>query len=416
MKGDFSRRTFDARKRYSAVLIEQGRLLTDSDLEEEHRILAHRTESGTRDVVGGCGGPRDGAGFATTAADASTLLIGPGAYYVAGTRVENPASEPVPFTGQPDRYDVPWPLPPGRHAIVLDTWRRLVTALDDPSMREAALGGPTTSVREKVVWQVSAVGVSGNATCADPLPVAEVTTGQLAARAEEDVNLPSPCLIPPQAGYTGLENQLYRVEVLDGGTAYDLAAAPDVVAVTGFPEGTTNEVVVASVADINVGDAVEVFRSGSGSDPVEATLAHVVAVDAAAQRLTLTVSLPGFAPGDAPMLRRVGATFVVSRDNGSVVTLVEAVDGVEVTVHDTGPDDVLGFAIGQLVELTNDRIEPRGPAAAAAPDRRHRPVAASHHPGHGCLGARTRCALRCPRVPSPQAAPLGRRRRRAVPP
>ena len=38
MKGDFSRRTFDPRKHYSAVLQEQGRVLTDADLEAEHRI------------------------------------------------------------------------------------------------------------------------------------------------------------------------------------------------------------------------------------------------------------------------------------------------------------------------------------------------------------------------------------------
>jgi hypothetical protein len=56
----------------------------------------------------------------------------------------------------------------------------------------------------------------------------------------------------------------------------------------------------------------------------------------------------------------VDASFVVSRDNGCVVTTIEGIDGAEVTVHDLGVDDVLGFAIGQLVEITDDQIELEG--------------------------------------------------------
>src|SRR5215207_4906968 len=140
MNGDFSRRTFDATKHYSAVLVEQGRLLTDADSEEEHRILTHRTERATEDIVGGCGGPLPDAGFALSAPDGAELRIGAGRYYAAGALLENESE--VAFPDQPDRYDVPWPLPAGRHAVVLDSWRRLVTALDDPSIREVALGGP----------------------------------------------------------------------------------------------------------------------------------------------------------------------------------------------------------------------------------------------------------------------------------
>jgi Family of unknown function (DUF6519) len=355
MKGDFSRRTFDAAKHYSAVLVEQGRLLTDADSEEEHRILTHRAERATEDVVGACGGPLPDAGFALSMAGAE-LRIGAGPYYAAGTLLENEAE--VVFTGQPDRYDVPWPLPKGRHAVVLDSWRRLVTALDDPSIREVALGGPTTSSRERVVWQVGAVPVDDNWDCTEELPAPERTTGELAARAEPDEELPSPCLIPPQAGYIGLENQFYRVEIFDSGDAYDLDAAPGTVAVTGFPAGQPNRLTVAAAGSLAVGDAVEVYRTGTGSDPVEATFGHITGIDG--QTLTLSTALPVFGPTDAPTLRKVDAAFVVSRDNGSVVTSIEAIDGVEVTVHDTGPDDVLGFAVGQLVELSDDRVELEG--------------------------------------------------------
>jgi Family of unknown function (DUF6519) len=356
MKGDFSRRTFDATKHYTGVLVEQGRMLTDADSDEEHQILTYRAERGTEDIVGACGGPLPDAGFALGTPDNAELRIGAGPYYAAGTLLENESE--IAFTDQPDRYDVPWPPPAGRHAIVLETWRRLVTALDDASIREVALGGPTTSSRERVLWQVGAVPVEGGWVCTDELPPAERTTGELAAQAQPDEELSSPCLIPPQAGYTGLENQFYRVEIFDSGDAYDLEAAPDTVAITAFPAGQPNQLTVAALGSLAVGDPVEVFRTGPDSDPIEATFGYVTDVDGLT--LTLSTSLPAFGPTDAPTVRKVNAAFVVSRDNGSVVTRIEAIEGVEVTVHDTGPDDVLGFAVGQLVEVSDDRIELEG--------------------------------------------------------
>jgi hypothetical protein len=353
MKGDFSRRTFDATKHYSAVLVEQGRMLTDADSEEEHRILGYREERATRDIVGPCGGPLPNAGFGLTSPDNVELRIGAGPYYAAGTLLEN-ESETV-YPDQPDRVEVPWPLPAGRHAIVLETWRRLITALDDPSIREVALGGPTTSSRERVVWQVGALPVAADWICTDELPDATSTTGELAARAEPDDVLTSPCLVPPQAGYTGLENQFYRVEIFESGAAYDLQAAADTVDVTAFPAGAPNQVTVSALGPLAVGDAVEIFRTTADPDPLAATFGYITAVDGTT--LTLTTSVPALTPAEAPKLRRVDAAFVVSRDNGSVVTTIEAIDGVEITVHDTGPDDVLGFAIGQLVEISDDRIE-----------------------------------------------------------
>ncbi len=357
MKGDFSRRTFDATKHYSAVLVEQGRLLTDADSDEEHRILAHRHGRTTSDLVGGCGGPLPDAGFGLSTTDNTDLLIGAGRFYADGTLLENESE--VDYREQPDRFDVVWPLPAaGRFAILLHSWPRLVTALDDPSIREVALGGPTTSARERVVWQVEAAAVQAGWVCTDEPPALEQTTGQLAARAEPAAELSTPCLVPPQAGYTGLENQLYRVEIFDSGDAYDLDAAPDSVGVTGFVAGEPNRLTVDAIGPLAVGTGVEVFRSGPGTDPVEATFGYVTGIDGLT--LTLTSTLPSFGPNDAPRVRLVDTAFVVSRDNGCVVTSIEAIDGTEVRVHDLGPDDVLGFAIGQLVEISDDRIELEG--------------------------------------------------------
>src|SRR5215213_7547172 len=105
MKGDFSRRTFDERKHYSAVLQDQGRMLSEADLEEEHRILAYRIEREAADLIGGCGGPLADAGFAIGAVGAIGLSIGGGRYYVDGILVENEAKATA-FDSQPDRFGV----------------------------------------------------------------------------------------------------------------------------------------------------------------------------------------------------------------------------------------------------------------------------------------------------------------------
>jgi hypothetical protein len=48
------------------------------------------------------------------------------------------------------------------------------------------------------------------------------------------------------------------------------------------------------------------------------------------------------------------ASFKWSRDNGSVETRILSINANQVTVHDLGPDQVLGFAGGQTVELLTD--------------------------------------------------------------
>ena len=60
-------------------------------------------------------------------------------------------------------------------------------------------------------------------------------------------------------------------------------------------------------------------------------------------------------------------TFKWSRDNGTVVTAIRKISGKEIAVDDLGPDDVLGFATGQWVELSDD---PSSSKASRASSRR----------------------------------------------
>jgi len=110
-----------------------------------------------------------------------------------------------------------------RFLAYLDVWERHITAIEDPAIREVALGGPDTTTRKQTVWQVKLFPVPADTHCLSPLQAWEQAVapgdGRLSARArhpEEDDNL---CLVPPDAGFTGLENQLYRVEIQQSGEA-----------------------------------------------------------------------------------------------------------------------------------------------------------------------------------------------------
>ena len=52
MKGDFSRDTFDSKKHYNRVLMQQGRVQADADWNEQQAITAYREETATKDIIG----------------------------------------------------------------------------------------------------------------------------------------------------------------------------------------------------------------------------------------------------------------------------------------------------------------------------------------------------------------------------
>lgn len=281
MKGDFSRLTFDPKKHYRRVLMQQGRVQVDADWNEQAAIEQYLAEIEARDVIGRCGAPLHDAGFQITVNNKGELMIGKGRFYADGILCENDAD--TGYLQQPDLPDVPKPadvLKPFPVGIAyLDVWERHLTALDDPLIRETALGGPDTATRSRVVWQVKIlpirIGPGTPPTCGSKFPEWDALIAPRNATFNARTQPPSadsPCLIPPTAGYQRLENQLYRVEV---------------------------------------------HKSG----------------------------VPGT------------ASFKWSRDNGSILTAIEKINGQEITVSDIGPDNVLGFTNGQWVEVVDDRIE-----------------------------------------------------------
>ncbi|HVR34858.1 MAG TPA: DUF6519 domain-containing protein, partial [Methylomirabilota bacterium] len=167
MKGDFTRTTFKPENHYRAVNKQQGRVDLDADWNEQLDITAHRVETGALDVIGRCGAPIHDAGFGIVtdpadlppdqqAAAAALLPLQPGDFifsagrlYAHGILCQN--ESPLKFTQQPDLPDAEPLESTGLYLAYLDVWFRHLTALDDPAIREVALGGPDTATRTKTV-------------------------------------------------------------------------------------------------------------------------------------------------------------------------------------------------------------------------------------------------------------------------
>lgn len=88
MTGDFTRDTFRPQKAYSSVRMQQGRLFTDADWNEQADIARAALRGTAKSVIGASGMPEDAPGFALIPAAAKkTLLLGGGLAYVDGIAV-----------------------------------------------------------------------------------------------------------------------------------------------------------------------------------------------------------------------------------------------------------------------------------------------------------------------------------------
>ncbi len=226
MKGDFSRDSFNRFKHFRRVLSQQGRVQLDADWNEQVSILMHYIETLAADIIGPYAGPDgDDYGFGITGRNDSDFTIENGRYYVNGILCENNPDEEISYRNQPDLPGPP-ELIDGNYFVYLDVWERHITYLEDDSIREKALGGPDTATRAKTVWQVKVKELdslpysclSGAGLLYDDMVDRKEDCPCLRADAKRDKDQMEPCLVVPEARYRGDENQLYRVEVHDGGS------------------------------------------------------------------------------------------------------------------------------------------------------------------------------------------------------
>jgi len=88
MSGDYSRISFDPSKRFNLVRLQQGRLLSDFDFNQQGDWLRLAHRRAATDIIGSAGFPQDDAGFALTPSNAlGGFLIGGGSAYLGGRHV-----------------------------------------------------------------------------------------------------------------------------------------------------------------------------------------------------------------------------------------------------------------------------------------------------------------------------------------
>ena len=322
MKGDFTRFTHKPVKHYSGVLKQQGRVGVDADWNEYVSIQDHLTRTRITDVIGYCGVPKHDGGFeisnVTSASGSVNFSISSGRIYVDGivcslepdgTTYHNQLDYPEPLA-------VSAPVNGRTDLIYLDVWHRHITAIEDPDIREVALGGPDTATRIKTVWQVKVSEDVGPVECEDT--IAGWPPPQSGGLLSNEVQTPpteDPCYPTPSGGYRGLENQLYRVEIHDGsdpGPAtfkWSRDNGSVVFPIDEFVAGEPTKIKLKhlgrdQIRTLQEGDWVEVLGDEKELKQEPGTLASVEDINEAEHILTLSVAVSAHSQEGHPKVRR----------------------------------------------------------------------------------------------------------------
>ncbi len=364
MKGDFTRFTHRPEKHYTRVLKQQGRVDLDADWNELVEVFTDLERTEAIDVIGRCGVPKTGGGFEVVPSEpgGTDLTISRGRIYVDGILCSNASEdteEPVSIGLQEDLPDYLKQTPSGTPALLkagspeleddgvylayLDVWERHVTALEDPDIREVALGGPDTTTRTRTVCQVKLHRIGEVADPLDPLKCvpypAAAADGELAAWGQPSTTPSSPCEVPAAAGYRGLENRLYRVEIHDGSDpgpptfkwSRDNGAVVLPIAENGISgtKVTLERLGPDEVLTVAQDHWVEVLGDQTELYGVTGTLAKVTGVDPATLVITLDADVSAHASEGHLKMRR----WDLGADDAGALPLageVELEDGVKV--------------------------------------------------------------------------------------
>ncbi len=367
MSADYSRWPVRTRD-FTQVRLQQGRVLTDADWNEQALVAERRERFETMDGLGRAVVPTASANAFAITVSGSDLSIGVGRAYVDGLLVENYGtpgafdpitaermpSGPVLYSTQPWLRNPP-NLPAAPYAAYLKAWQRERTAVEEPSLIEQALG-VDTAARLQTVWQIKTVSTGPAATCddldaliaaAEPAAAGRLTNGTAVVPGQ-----PDPCRVVPGGGYTGLENQLYRVEIHRGGVVGGAGGATfkwsrDNATVSARVESigqARNRLVVDSLGPDDVlsfhdGDWVEILDDDHELGALPGELRQIQiggGIDKASRTIVLTDALPSAAqafPVDAQLrtlpdrntrIRRWDQAGKVLNSGGGTVTDLDA--------------------------------------------------------------------------------------------
>lgn len=258
MTGDFTRDSFEPARGFTRVLMQQGRPQLDADLNEQTAIFWHYMRTLVSDLVGPYAGPHHDCGFGVITRDVvadgisekereqlkamfkdpGEFLLSPGHYYVDGILCEN--KHYLAYSAHVDPGEA-W-LTPKRNVpylVYLDVWERPVTSIEDASISEPALNEIDTSLRAKIAWRVriwelpdknAYEGGDCNKVKEHWKTISKAWQaehrGRLRAQIIDTAEVSERDRQHQEGGYRGPQNQLYRIEVHQGGVAGSATSGP----------------------------------------------------------------------------------------------------------------------------------------------------------------------------------------------
>jgi len=214
MKTEISRNSRQAKKHYSGVYQQQGRMFTDSDVNEQVDISKQRLNSALADAIVS-GMPREGGLSIVLDTTVPDIKIRSGRIYIDGLPAEVTGDGAlVALNAQTDFPSFP-AIDANEYLLYADVWERTVTALEDGRLLDDGLHGADTCTRSQTMCQIKWCKPTLDPESPTQNPTigsAELTLTMRAASTAKDQC--DPCAdIVNLATRSG--NYLFRVEVHD---------------------------------------------------------------------------------------------------------------------------------------------------------------------------------------------------------
>lgn len=305
MASDISRKLFNKKKHYSGVINQQGRVSLDADLNEQLDIQAYRTHTQTIDVIGYSGVPKKHGGFLVNVENGLGLTISAGRMYVGGLLCELEKEEKSTTYFTQPYYPEP----------------------DTTFLKPASPGSPP----EELTSPPSSPPAGPHLDIADGVYVVYLDAWQREVNFLDDPLIQEVAL--GEADTTSRLQTVWQVKLLKVNTDN----AGDVTCKTHFNEWkdlikpVSGKLNARTKKDTVPNDPCS-MKPGTGFRGLENQLYRV--------------EIQG---GD----KRSNAFFKWSRDNATLETTIEAIDGSVITVASMGKDDVMSFSTGQWVEIVD---------------------------------------------------------------
>jgi hypothetical protein len=333
MGSDRARVSYDPRQQYRSVVMQQGRVQLEADWNEAQEITGEEMRKEALDFVGPSGTPDDGY---KVDPDAKAnfrqfdFIVERGIMYVGGLRAYLP--EAVRYSYQTDWLDYhgdPYWVDlftlhsqlPSDEFVYLFLREQEVSAVEDPDLKDVALGGPDTAQRTRLLQRFVRVACT-DSDCASGLAAAEAKWATAGLHFDPDtMRLQSwsqlmvgfsnqssngPCEPQASGGYIAPDNQLIRVQLTENDPAtkkpqflWGFDDASFLYRIDIDPNNPQNLILESAPVDSYhqpaAGQAVEILRAAAelpNGALVAATSGFVVTLDQNYQPGTQSVTLP----------------------------------------------------------------------------------------------------------------------------